>query len=159
MEHNLRLQLHDGDMPDYLRLKEEWTPFTLELVAWDAYGTAFRLLSNNQRVAVSKACHNLWHTGVKHQQYYHEIRPSECPMIKQNIGDTYLHAHRYMRRYTELTHGHNCEIPSNVGRYRMTFGRMWKKGCSLKLLHQIKQTIEPSRSHHSQQLRTEKETH
>jgi hypothetical protein len=32
-------------------------------------------MANNRRVAVSNACHNLWHTGVKHQQYYHEIRP------------------------------------------------------------------------------------
>jgi hypothetical protein len=36
-------------------LKEELTIFTLESVAWDAYGAAFRRLSNNRRVAVSKA--------------------------------------------------------------------------------------------------------
>jgi hypothetical protein len=41
MKHNLRSQLHGRDMWDYLRLKEEWTMFTLELVAWDAYGTVF----------------------------------------------------------------------------------------------------------------------
>jgi hypothetical protein len=42
MKQKLRSQLHNGDMWDYLRLKEEWTPFTLESVAWDACGTAFR---------------------------------------------------------------------------------------------------------------------
>jgi hypothetical protein len=66
-----RPHLHDGYMWDYLRLKEELTLFTLESVVWDTYGTAFRRLSNSRRVSVSKACHNLWHTGVKHQHYYH----------------------------------------------------------------------------------------
>jgi hypothetical protein len=42
MKEKLWSQLHDIDMRDYLMLKEEWKPFTLELVAWDAYGTAFR---------------------------------------------------------------------------------------------------------------------
>jgi hypothetical protein len=42
MKQNLRSQLHDGDMRYYLRLKEEWTPFAIESVAWDACGTVFR---------------------------------------------------------------------------------------------------------------------
>jgi hypothetical protein len=67
--------LHDGDMRDCLMLQEEWSPFTLESVTWDACGTTFRQLSNNCRVAVSMVCHNLWHTGVNHHQYYQEIRP------------------------------------------------------------------------------------
>jgi hypothetical protein len=41
MKQKLRSQLYDGDVWDYPRLKEEWTLFTLEPVAWDAYGTAF----------------------------------------------------------------------------------------------------------------------
>jgi hypothetical protein len=85
MRQKLRSQMHDGDMREYLRLKEESTPFTLELVAWDAYGTPFRRLSNNRRIAVSKACHNLWHTGVKHQQYYHELQP--CCMCHDQRED------------------------------------------------------------------------
>jgi hypothetical protein len=39
MKQKLRSQLHEGDMRNYIRLKEEWTPFALESVAWDAYGT------------------------------------------------------------------------------------------------------------------------
>jgi hypothetical protein len=54
MKQQLRSQLLLGDMRDYLMLKKEWTPFTLESVAWDAYGTTFQPLSNNRRVAVSK---------------------------------------------------------------------------------------------------------
>jgi hypothetical protein len=75
MKHKLWSQLHDGEMRYYLRLKEEWRPFTLESVELDAYGTSFQRLSNNRRLAVSKACQNMWHTGVNHQQYYHEIKP------------------------------------------------------------------------------------
>jgi hypothetical protein len=75
MKQKLRSQLHDVDMRYYLRLKDEWTPFTLESVAWDTYGTPFRRISNKRRVAVSKAGNNMWHTGDKHQQYYHEIIP------------------------------------------------------------------------------------
>jgi hypothetical protein len=41
IKQKLRSHLHDGDMRDYRRLKEEWMPFTLESVTWDAYGTAF----------------------------------------------------------------------------------------------------------------------
>jgi hypothetical protein len=69
MKQKLWSQLFDGDIWDYLMVKEEWTSLTLESAAWDAYGNAFHL-SNNRKVAVSKACHIFWHNGVKHQQYY-----------------------------------------------------------------------------------------
>jgi hypothetical protein len=67
-----------------------------------------------------------------------------CAMIKQKIGKMSLHASQYMRRYRDLIHGGNCERPSNVGRYRMTFGWLREKGSSLPLLPQRKQKIEPS---------------
>jgi hypothetical protein len=55
------------------------------MVAWDAYGTTIGRLPNNLRVAVSKACHNSWHTRVKHQQLYHKIRP--CCMYHDQTED------------------------------------------------------------------------
>jgi hypothetical protein len=63
-----------------------------------------------------------------------------------------------MRCCTELTNGSNYERTSNVGSYRITFGRLWKEGCSLTVLPQRKQNIEPSQPHHYQRLGTEKDT-
>jgi hypothetical protein len=39
-------------------------------VDWNAFETAFKQLSKNRQTAVSKSCHNLWHTGKRNGQVY-----------------------------------------------------------------------------------------
>jgi hypothetical protein len=94
MKQKLRSQLHDGDMREYLRLKEEWPPFTLELVAWDAYETAFHdsqitvgLQSQRHVTICGKPVSNMNSTIMKYDH-------AACAMITQKIGDTSLHARR-----------------------------------------------------------------
>jgi hypothetical protein len=85
MKQNLQSQLHDGDLMDYLLEREDWTGITFDKIAWEAYGTAFRRLSRNRWIATSKACYNIWHTGVRHQYYYQEVRP--CCMCRNPVED------------------------------------------------------------------------
>jgi hypothetical protein len=63
----LQAQLHDGDLRDYLLEREEWNEYTFNHIYWEAYGTSFHRLSRNRCIVMSKACYNLWHTGVRHK--------------------------------------------------------------------------------------------
>jgi hypothetical protein len=73
MKKKLQSKLYDGDLRGYQLEREEWTDNTLDKIAWEAYGTAFRRLSRNRKITISKACYNLWHNGVCHQYYYQEV--------------------------------------------------------------------------------------
>jgi hypothetical protein len=134
IKQKLRSQLHDEDMWDCLRLKEEWTLFTLGCI-WDRISMTLKTagLQSQRHVTIFGTPESNINSTI--MKYDH----AACAMIKQKICDKYLHAHRYIWRYTELTHGCNCKILSNVGRYQMTSGWLWKKGCSLTLLPQRNQ--------------------
>jgi hypothetical protein len=75
MKQKLQAQLHEGELRDYILEREERNEETFNNISWEAHGTAFCRLSRNRRIAISKACYNLWYTGVRHQLYYHEVRP------------------------------------------------------------------------------------
>jgi hypothetical protein len=66
----LTRQLLDGDMQTYLIEKENWSLQIFDSINWRSYGTAFKRIPRSRQTAVAKACHNLWHTGEKHKQYY-----------------------------------------------------------------------------------------
>jgi hypothetical protein len=83
MKQKLQAQLHDCDLRNYLLEREDWNEETFNKISWEAYATAFRRLSRNRRTATSKACYNLWHTGVRHQFYYHEVIP--CYMCHNQV--------------------------------------------------------------------------
>jgi hypothetical protein len=50
--------------------KEQWYQYTCDSVAWRDYEIAYKRLSKNRQVNISKACFNLWHTGRKNGRYY-----------------------------------------------------------------------------------------
>jgi hypothetical protein len=70
MRHQLASQFSDGKLKNYIINKEKWTQYTFDSVAWQDYETAFKRLSKNRQVNISKACFNLWHTGQKNTRYY-----------------------------------------------------------------------------------------
>jgi hypothetical protein len=70
MKQQLASQLSDGKLHDYIIDKEKWSQYTFDSVAWSGYETAFKRLSKNRQVNVTKACFNLWHTGRKNARYY-----------------------------------------------------------------------------------------
>jgi hypothetical protein len=70
MKQQLASQLLDGKLKDYIIEKEKWTQYTFDSVAWREYEIAYKRLSKNRQVNISKACFNLWHTGRKNLRYY-----------------------------------------------------------------------------------------
>jgi hypothetical protein len=70
MKKQLASQLSDGKLKDYIIEKEKWTQYTFNSVAWRDYQIAFKRLSKNRQVNISKACFNLWHTGRENGRYY-----------------------------------------------------------------------------------------
>jgi hypothetical protein len=65
MKQQLASQLLDGKLQEYIIDNEKWSQYTFDSVAWSHYETAFKRLSKNRQVNISKACFNLWHTGRK----------------------------------------------------------------------------------------------
>jgi hypothetical protein len=49
--------------------KEHWNAQHFESIDWKKYSSAFRGFSKGEKTAVSKATQNLWHTGIRHQQF------------------------------------------------------------------------------------------
>jgi hypothetical protein len=70
MKQQLASHLSDGKLHNYIIDKEKWSQYTFDSVAWSEYETAFKGLSKNRQVNISKACFNLWHTGRKNMRYY-----------------------------------------------------------------------------------------
>jgi hypothetical protein len=70
MKQQLASHLYDGKLKDYIIEKEKWTQYTFDSVAWREYEIAFKRLSKNRQVNISKACFYLWHTGRKNGRYY-----------------------------------------------------------------------------------------
>jgi hypothetical protein len=66
----LASQLSKSKLKDYIIEKEKWTKYTFDSVAWREYEIAYKRLSKNRQVNISKACFNLWHTGRKNGRYY-----------------------------------------------------------------------------------------
>jgi hypothetical protein len=71
----LKIQLHDKALTVFIKEKKSWTQQTFDTVNWNACGTAFKRLSKNRQINVSKSCFNYWHTGAIHTTFYQEERP------------------------------------------------------------------------------------
>jgi hypothetical protein len=85
MKERLTQQLLDGDLRSYLMEKEHWNAHYFESIDWTNYSTAFKRLPKGRQTAVSKATHNIWHTGTRHQQYYGGAKP--CCMCNCETED------------------------------------------------------------------------
>jgi hypothetical protein len=59
-------------MRKYLTQREIWTDQQFEGIDWTRYGIVFRRMERSRQTAIAKACHNIWHTSTKHNQYYGE---------------------------------------------------------------------------------------
>jgi hypothetical protein len=70
MKYHLTSQLTDPKLRAHIMLKEEWSEHTFSKVDWTAFETAFKRLYKHRQTAVSKSCHNLWHTGKRNGQIY-----------------------------------------------------------------------------------------
>jgi hypothetical protein len=70
----LQSQVHDKCMRKYLTQREIWTDRQFEGIDWTSYGIAFRRMGRSRQTSIAKACHNIWHTSKKHNQYYGETR-------------------------------------------------------------------------------------
>jgi hypothetical protein len=70
MKQQLASQLSDSKLKDYIIKKEKWTQYTFDSVAWREYKIAYKILSKNSQVNISKVCFNLWHIGRKNGRYY-----------------------------------------------------------------------------------------
>jgi hypothetical protein len=70
MKQQISSHLSDGKLKDYIIEKEQWSQHTFDSVAWRDYEIAYKRLSKNRQVNISKACFNLWNTGRKNERYY-----------------------------------------------------------------------------------------
>jgi hypothetical protein len=61
-------------MRKYLIQQEIWTDRQFEGIDWTSYGIAFKRMGRSRQTEIAKACHNLWYTITKHNQYYGETR-------------------------------------------------------------------------------------
>jgi hypothetical protein len=74
MKERLTQQLLDADLRAYLKKKELWSAQQFESIDWTNCRSAFKRLSKGQQTVVTKATHNLWHTGTRHQKYLGESK-------------------------------------------------------------------------------------
>jgi hypothetical protein len=74
MKQQLASHISYGKLKDYIIDKEKWTHYTFNSVAWRYYEKAFKKLSKNRQVNISKACFNMWHTGRKNARYYGGVK-------------------------------------------------------------------------------------
>jgi hypothetical protein len=65
-------QLTDPKLREHIMVKEECSELMFDKVDWGALKTAFKRLSKNRQMTVSKSCHNLWHTGKRKGCIYRE---------------------------------------------------------------------------------------
>jgi hypothetical protein len=64
----LQSQVYEKSKSEYLIQREIWTDRQFEGIDWTSYGTAFRRMGRSRQAAISKAYHNIWHTGTIHNQ-------------------------------------------------------------------------------------------
>jgi hypothetical protein len=55
MKQQLASQLSDGKLKDYIIEKEQWSQYTFDSVAWRDYKIAYKRLSKNRQVNISKS--------------------------------------------------------------------------------------------------------
>jgi hypothetical protein len=70
MKQQLASQLSDGRLKDYIIENKKRTQYIFDSEAWREYEIAYKRLSKNRQVNISKVCFNLWHTGRKNGRYY-----------------------------------------------------------------------------------------
>jgi hypothetical protein len=75
MKPQMENQRHDKDMRKYLTEREIWTENQFDKVDWTSYKTAFKRMGRSRQTSISKVCHSMCHTGVRHTFYYHDPRP------------------------------------------------------------------------------------
>jgi hypothetical protein len=78
----LTQQLLDGYLQTYLMEKEQWTTHSFNNICWKRNETALKRLSKAKQAQTAKMCHNLRHTGARHEQWYGEAKP--CCMCGDN---------------------------------------------------------------------------
>jgi hypothetical protein len=78
----LTQQLLDGDLHEYSMEKEQWKIHSFNNICWKRNETALKLLSKARQAQTAKMCHNLRHTGARHEKWYGVEKP--CFMCGDN---------------------------------------------------------------------------
>jgi hypothetical protein len=71
----LTQQLLDGYLQEYPMEKEKWTAHDFNTICWRRQETVIRQVSKAWQATAAKMCHNLRHTGARHEQWYGESKP------------------------------------------------------------------------------------
>jgi hypothetical protein len=77
MKYHLTSQLTHPKLREHIMLKEEWHEHMFHKLYGPAFKTVFKRLSKNRQTALSKSCHNFWHTGERNGQI-HRGKKSCC---------------------------------------------------------------------------------
>jgi hypothetical protein len=87
MKQQLASQLSDGKLKDYIIEKKKWIQYTFDSVVSREYEIAYKRLSKNRQVSISKVCFNLWHRGGGGTTAGRIL--AACAMHKKKTGYTY----------------------------------------------------------------------
>jgi hypothetical protein len=71
----LTKQLLDIDLQEYLMQKEQWSMHSFNKICWKRHKTALKRISKAHQSKIAKMCHNLRHTGARHELWYGEEKP------------------------------------------------------------------------------------
>jgi hypothetical protein len=75
MKTQLTSQMNDDNLRTFLMMKETWSPQTFDSIDWHASELPLGRLPKNHQMNVVKLCHNYWHTGSRHKNFYGGDRP------------------------------------------------------------------------------------
>jgi hypothetical protein len=62
--------MHNDNLRSFLIKKGSWSIQIFDDIDWNSSKRALRRLSKNRQMNVVKLCHNYWHTGSRHVQFY-----------------------------------------------------------------------------------------
>jgi hypothetical protein len=81
----LTQQLLDGDLREYLMVKEQWNEGTFDNICWKLQKVALKRMSKARQMAIAKLVHNLAFTGARHTQWYGGTK--ECCLCNSQYED------------------------------------------------------------------------
>jgi hypothetical protein len=70
----LTQQLLDRYLQEYRMEKEQWTTHAFNNICWKRQENALKRVSKAWQAKSVKMCHNLRHTGARHEQWYSESK-------------------------------------------------------------------------------------
>ena len=88
-EEVLQYALHEKEMDDYLRVRNEWTQDTVESIDWVAHHRALKRVDWNKKVFILKLSHRWLPTGAKMLTWKKQSH-DECKLCKHSETNDHL---------------------------------------------------------------------